>query len=251
MTNYLIDLDGTLYRGDQVIPQAAAFVQHLHRTGQPHLFVTNCPLNSPQALVDKLRGMGIPAELSRVLTCAQATVDYLQNCHPGEAVYPLCSPAFQQLLREGGVPLCTSGGQHVVVGHATHLTYDQISEACNSILQGAQLVASNPDRAIPHGSHTVPHTGALTAALVAVTGCTPRVIGKPGGLLLQSAMARLGSTNPGDYTVVGDNLTTDMPFAYQNGMKSILVLTGATTREMLQKELRQPDVVVEQLTQLL
>lgn len=251
MASYLIDLDGTIYRGDKALPGAAQWIDYLQRSGQDYLFLTNCPLNSPQSIADKLCKMGVQTDAAHVLTCAQATVDYLLQNRAGKTVLPLCSPAFVELMQTAGIVLAETDADIVVTGHTTSWEFDRIEAACNRLLQGAELVAANPDPTIPLPNGVRPHTGALTAALVAATGVAPTVIGKPYGQMLQTALHRWGVSHTDAIYMIGDRLDTDILFAQNNGLQSILVLTGDTTQTQAQTAACPPDLVVSGLPELL
>lgn len=233
MKRYLIDLDGTLYRGDSPIDHAADFIRWLEQQKHPYLLVTNCPLRTPEAVAQKLTNMGIAVAPQRVLNSAMVTLEYLQTAWPGARVLLLGSQPFWELLQQNGfMPTWQEDAEVVVVGYDTALTYDQLAVACRAIVAGAALVATNMDNVIPQGTSFVPHTGAVVQLLTYATGVQPVVIGKPMRAMLESA-AKWLDCSPQDCIVIGDRLDTDMAFAQNNGIPGYLLLTGCTSREML------------------
>jgi HAD superfamily hydrolase (TIGR01450 family) len=251
--NCLIDLDGTVYRGETPIAHARAFVEYLERIGRKYLFVTNCPLKGPQRIAARLGAMGIDAR-GKVLTSGMVALRQLARDYPGKSVYAIGSPDFLELLARGGVRLSFADPDIVLVGYDPDFTYAKMEAASAFILRGAVFLGTNTDATIPHGSATIPHTGAILASIAAATGKIPLCFGKPSAFMLDAALEEMGCGKE-DCAVIGDRLDTDILFAVSNGIPGYLVLTGSSTRETLRDSLAKggiaPTLVVEDLRELI
>jgi 4-nitrophenyl phosphatase len=247
----LIDLDGVLYRGNTALPAAQDFIAFLHQRGISFRLVTNNATRTPEQAVQKLIGMGIQAQPGEIFSSAMATGIYLRDHVDGtETALVVGEAGLRQAVEGSGLRLVDEGGDWVVVGLDREATYEMLARAALALERGARFVGSNPDTSFPTERGLVPGAGALLAALVATTGREPTVIGKPQPLLLELAMKDCGGTLE-DTAMLGDRLDTDIAAATRMGMKSILVLTGVSSRADVQKTSTPPDVVVENLQQLM
>ncbi|MEM7170402.1 MAG: HAD-IIA family hydrolase [Pseudomonadota bacterium] len=246
---FLLDLDGTVYRGSDPITGASAFVNRLKEAAVPHLFVTNRANRTVDEVSAQLNDLGVAAENHEVLTSAQATARYLGqgSCYViGEA--GLLGP-----LEEEGLTLLPDGSTHcpdnVVVGYDRGITYQKLETAMRAILAGARFIATNPDPIITTEQGVSPENGAIVAALEAATGQRAEVIGKPERIIVDQAVAQIAIPEA-DIVMLGDNLETDVAAAQAAGTKSILILTGVSTREDLATSTHRPDWVVEDFDEL-
>ncbi|MDA1043778.1 MAG: HAD-IIA family hydrolase [Verrucomicrobia bacterium] len=241
----LLDLDGTLYIGNQEIPGAAAFVADMRSAGVHCLFVTNRSNRLPEEICHQLQGFGIACRPDDVVTSAQATARFLA---PGRA-YVVGESGLEVALQEAGFTLCDEKADYVIVGWDRGFTYEKLRIACNLIGRGAEFVATNPDKGINMEDGFRPGTGALLAAISAVCDVHPRVIGKPEPHLFKMALAHSG-VKADDVLVVGDYLETDIRAAVACGLRSALLLTGVSRRSDLEKSDIQPDMVAENFEDL-
>lgn len=224
----LLDMDGVLYHGEQALPGAAAFLEAI--AGIPHLFITNNPILPPQAVVARLRHLGLPAyDPADVLTSAQATARWLAREKPGFRYFAVGAAGLQQALAAVGT---ADAGQadFVVIGEGPGLEYESLTTGINLLIKGgARLVATNPDTTVDasrDGGHLIlPGGGALVAPFAMASGQQPVVIGKPNPLLYEMAMARLGVCAE-ECLMVGDRPDTDIAGAARLGMHTALVRTG-------------------------
>lgn len=247
----LIDLDGVIYRGNTVLPGAAEFLAFLRGKQVSFRLVTNNATRTPEQAVQKLADMGIEAQAGEIFSSAMATGIYLREHVDGtETALVVGETGLRQAVEESGLQVVDEGGDWVVVGLDRQATYDTLARAALALERGARFVGSNPDTSFPTERGLVPGAGALLAALVATTGREPTVIGKPQPLLLELAMKDCRGA-PDDTAMLGDRLDTDIAAAERTGMKSILVLTGVSSRSDLEKTATPPDLVVENLQQLM
>jgi 4-nitrophenyl phosphatase len=240
MKNYLIDLDGTLYRGMEPIEYATEFIDYLNKNNRKYLLTTNCPLNSPDGVVKKLKAMGIATTTDKVLSSAMACRDYLLEHHLGKSVFVIGSPSFKEILCSSGIQLTNSHSDIVVIGYDQQSTYPQLMKACMNILNGAIFISTNMDNVIPHGQTYIPHTGAITAAVQYAVNKEPIVIGKPYQHMFNSALKMLDCSRQ-DCVVIGDRLDTDILFSQNNNVPGYLVFTGVTKCSDLQTSIIKPD----------
>jgi len=246
----ILDMDGVLYRGATAVAGAAAFVAWLAERGFPFLLVTNNSTLDPEAYEAKLAGMGIAVPAARILTSAMATAEYLaRNLHAHARVYMIGESGLERALLARGFTLTSQAPDAVVVGMDRGVTYDKLRTATLAIRAGARFVATNPDRTLPTEAGLVPGAGAIVAAVVAATDCTPVVIGKPEPPLLEAALAQLGQ--PITCTaLVGDRLETDIAGARRLGLAAILVLSGVTREPPPPESDLQPDWVFPSVREL-
>ncbi len=221
-------MDGVLFHGDTPLPGAIGFVRRL--AGLPHLFLTNNPIRTPQAVAEKLARLGFPAvEPAQVLTSALATAQWLAREKPGFRFFAVGGEGLHRALEAVGTP-DTEHADFVVVGEGPGLDYDSLTLGLNLIQQqGARLVATNPDHnvdAVIDGRHRLlPGGGALVAPFAVAAGVAPVVIGKPEPLLFEMALERLGCA-PGECLMIGDRPDTDIAGAARMGLKTAMVRTG-------------------------
>ncbi|HEY8343416.1 MAG TPA: TIGR01457 family HAD-type hydrolase [Calditerricola sp.] len=227
---YLFDLDGTVYRGNQPIPQAVMALRDLMACGARIAFLTNNSSMTPEQVAAKLNAMGIPADPGQVVTSSLVTAAAIREEMPGASVYAIGEEGLLAALRSAGCRFDDERPDVVVVGIDRRLTYEKLAKAALAIQRGARFYATNPDRALPSEQGLLPGNGALLAALATTTGIQPRVFGKPEPAIVHHALKRLG-ISPQEALMVGDNGQTDIPAGARAGTDTLLVLTGVTRLE--------------------
>lgn len=242
----LLDLDGTVYLGGQVIEYVPESLAAARSAGMATMFVSNNASRPPAAVAEALRGMGIEAADSDVLTSPQAAADMLAADHPaGSPVLVVGAAYLHEVIAGVGlvpVQLATDHPVAVVQGHSPDTGWTQLAEACLALRDGADWVACNTDTTLPTDRGLLPGNGSMVAALVAATGLTPRVAGKPARPLIDSAVSQSGAQRP---LVVGDRLDTDIEAARTAGVPSFMPLTGVNTATdlLVAPSHRRPDYV--------
>lgn len=247
--NFLLDMDGTLYLGPNLIDGAASLVAYLHESRRQYLFLTNNPTRDARLYSEKLRNLGIPAAPDEVLTAGEATVRFLWGETPFRRVYAVAPPSFEEELRRAGFTLCETDPEAVVLAFDTSLTYKKLERACLFVAAGLPYFATNPDKVCPTGYGAIPDCGAMAALIEAATSRTPRFIGKPSAAMARMAMSKLGA-QPNTTAMAGDRLYTDMQMAYDTGITSVLVLSGETHAHDLNLADRRPDYVFPSVKEL-
>lgn len=227
--NFLVDLDGTIYRGEALIPYAKEFVDFLNAKHFGYLFVTNCPQKKPKRIVEKLTVLGLDVPLDCVVSSGMASIQYILERHRDKKVYVIGSEDFLSMCKEQGISLVDGNAEVVLVGYDPEFDYKKMKVATQSILEGATFLATNGDVTIPDGDRFVPHTGAIVASIAAATGKSPKYIGKPASYFLEYTLKILNCDRT-DLAIIGDRIDTDMQFALTNGILGYLVLTGVTSK---------------------
>jgi glycerol-1-phosphatase len=231
---FLFDLDGVLYRGDQPIPQAVDTVAELRRRGRAIVFMTNNSARTPERVAARLSRLGFEARPREVVTSAGVTAELLASRGGGTA-FVIGERGLSEALAGRGVEVVdgtADGVDHVVVGWDRGVTYDKLRTACLLVERGAALIATNADASFPAPDGRWPGAGALLAVVTTTTGAVAEVIGKPHAPLFEAARGRAEGSAP---LVVGDRLDTDIAGAAALGMDSLLVLTGITHVEELDR----------------
>ena len=229
---YLLDLDGTVYRGEEPCQGAAEAIDWLLERGSKIRYLTNNSTVLPQEVAERLEGMAIPCDPNWVITSAQATAALCKGKgHSSVAV--LGETALLTQLESAGIdtfPVTSdASATAVVAGLCRSLDYDLLSNAMNRILAGAEFVATNSDIRFPLPGGTLkPGAGAIIAALEACTSRIPLVAGKPEPLMAQMAMESAG-TVPQSTLIVGDSMATDIACGQAAGCDTYLVLSGVTS----------------------
>ncbi|GAB4561271.1 MAG: HAD-IIA family hydrolase [Anaerolineae bacterium] len=247
----ILDMDGTLYLGEEPLPGALEFVRRLEARGLPFLYLTNNSARDAEAYVEKLRRLGFPAEPGQVLTSGEATALWLKQHHPGTRLFVLGTPSLRREFDRAGFELSDGDADLVVLGFDMTLTYERLAQACHLIRRGVPWIATHPDINCPVPEGFIPDAGAIAAAIVASTGVSPQaVIGKPSRFIYEVALERLGTTARRT-AMIGDRLYTDVAGAREAGLIGVLVLTGEARREDLDGSPVQPDLVVEGVWELI
>jgi HAD superfamily hydrolase (TIGR01450 family) len=223
----LLDLDGTVYRGGELVAGAGEAIERVHRQGVAVRYVTNNASKTPRQVVDHLMTLGLSAQVQEISTSAQAGAALLAERLPaGARVLVVGSEALvSEVDNVGLAPVRLYEDQPVAViqGHSPDTGWKNLAEACLALRHGALWVASNTDLTLPTERGEVPGNGSMVAALEFATGRKPIVAGKPERPLLERAVTSAGAKTP---LMIGDRLETDIAGAVNAGMPCLLVLTG-------------------------
>lgn len=251
---FLIDLDGTLYRGGQRVEYADQFIGRLKERQIPHLFLTNNSSRTPADVAMHLNRLGIPATPGEVYTTALAAARYIAAKKPGARVFVVGEAGLREAVVEAGLHMTDEAPDYVLQGIDRSFSYETLNEAVRHIRSGAEYVLTNPDTLLPTDDGFLPGAGSLAASIERAGGKSPIVIGKPSPIMMNDAIAMLGLSADSVY-VVGDNVHTDIRAGQAAVCKTVLVLTGITTRTNLSQQLAQaavkPDYIYDDLSQLL
>jgi 4-nitrophenyl phosphatase len=245
---YLIDLDGTMYKGTERIDAAADFVKKLQSKGIPYLFVTNNSSRTPAQVAKKLREFDIPAEEELVFTTSQATANYICDQKKNGSAFVIGEEGIRTALKEKGIQFAGENADFVVVGIDRAISYEKLATACLAVRNGALFISTNGDIAIPTERGLMPGNGALTSVITVSTQTKPIFIGKPESIIMEQALKVLGTVKE-ETLMVGDNYDTDILAGMNAGMDTLLVHTGVTTKKLLSTYDRKPTYTIDTLDQ--
>ena len=243
---YLIDLDGTMYRGTESIEGAADFVSELSGRGIPYLFVTNNSSKRQEDVSNKLNSMGIKAEPNQIVTTSLATANYIRSQKEQAHCYCIGEDGLHHALEASGMVITDVDCDFVVMGIDRQVTYEKFTKACIAVRNGARFISTNSDIAIPTERGLLPGNGALTSVVAVSTGQQPTFIGKPEAIIMEEALAILGLTKE-ETLMVGDNYNTDIKAGINAGIDTLMVFTGVTPFEELANVDTQPTYQVHSL----
>jgi 4-nitrophenyl phosphatase len=247
---FLFDLDGTVYLGDELLPGARDLLAYLDHTSLPYYFLTN---NSSRSRADyslKLARYGLSAPQEMIFSSGMATAIYLKKKHTGARIYLVGTPSLEDEFRSYGFELVEDDPDLVVLGFDTTLTYHKIRRLADFVREGKPYIATHPDINCPTPYGFMPDIGSMMAMIRASTGREADVVvGKPHAPMVEAIVEATGFS-PGDLTMVGDRLYTDIAMGAA-GIRTVLVLSGETGREDLVCAPHQPDLVCENLKELL
>lgn len=249
MKNYILDMDGVIYRGNQLVPGAKEFIERLQESGRRFLFLTNNSKNTPLDFQRKLERMGLNVSAEHYFTSALATAAFLHSQKPDGSAFVIGEAGLSHALYQVGYSLSEVDPDYVVLGDTPSYDYAKIVRAVRLILGGAKFIATNPDVTGPEEEGIHPACGALAAPIERATGKQAYYVGKPNPLMMRSALRRLDAHSE-NTIMVGDRMDTDILSGVGAGMETVLVLTGVTTREELARFSYQPNRVVESLAEL-
>ncbi len=232
--NYLIDMDGVLVRGNVLIPGAADFVHRLQEQQVPFLIFTNNSLYTPRDLQVRLSYLGLQVPSEAIFTSALATAQFLHSQRPGGRAFTIGESGLTTALHDIGYILTDQTPEYVVLGETTTYSFARITLAIRFVMAGARLIATNPDVMGPGEGGIVPGTGAVAALIQAATGVAPYFVGKPNPLMMRMALRTLNAHSE-ESAIIGDRMDTDMVAGTESGLRTILVLTGVTKREDVER----------------
>lgn len=243
---YCLDLDGTVYRGIEAVPESAAFVSRLQEKGIEPFYVTNNASMTQQQLADKLAHFGINAPHSHIMSSAIAAAKYIKHWYPGKNVYMIGSDGLGEALAQEGIKRVAEDADIVLMGIDRNINYEKLATACLEIRKGAIFLSTNRDLAFPSEKGLVPGNGAFTTLVAASTGVEPVYIGKPEMHMLEAIQLEFGY-DKSEMVMIGDNYDTDIQAGIRFGIDTVHVNTGVTLMEdVLEKEVK-PTYAIEDL----
>jgi NagD protein len=251
---YALDLDGTVYLGDALLPDAAETIGHIRRAGAQLVFLTNNPLHTAADYANKLTALGVSASPAEIVTPLAVLTGYLRTRHPGTAVMTVAEPLVDATLAAAGIAVTSepAAAGVVVVSFDRTFSYDKLLAAYRAVRHhGATIVATNPDPFCPTPDGGLPDCAAMLAAIEACTGGKAEAImGKPSVHMAEELLRRL-AVDAADAVIVGDRISTDVAMSVALGIPSVLVMSGATSAAEVRRSPAQPDFIIGGLADLL
>lgn len=243
---FLFDMDGTLYLGNKLFPFTKELLSIIKNQGKRYLFMTNNSSKSVADYVKKLKKLGIKATKEDFITSSQATAYYLKKNHVGATLYVCGTKSFKTELKSEGFKITENLKKVdlIVMGYDTELTFKKL-EAVSKLLLTRDIpyIATNPDLVCPTEFGSVPDCGSVSIMLKNASGREPLFIGKPSPLMPTLAMEKWG-ISPNETAVIGDRIYTDIKSGIAAGAHSVLVLSGETTKKVLNASEDKPELVI-------
>jgi NagD protein len=241
--NFLIDMDGVLVRGSTRIPQADQFIQRLQDLGREYLVLTNNSLYTPGDLSHRLNTLGLNIPEERIFTSAMATAQFLHSQRPQGAAFVIGESGLTEAIHRVGYVITDFQPDYVVLGETNSYHFETITRAVRLIESGSRFIATNPDATGPTEAGPVPGCGAMASLIERASGKAPFFVGKPNPLMMRSALNYL-NIHSEDTAMIGDRMDTDVVAGVESGMRTILVLSGVTQREDIDRFPYRPTWVI-------
>ena len=247
---FLFDLDGTVYLGEELLPGARELLAYLDQNSRPYFFLTNNSSRSRADYSQKLAGYGLTAPEDKIFSSGMATAIYLKKQKPGARIFLVGTPSLEQEFRTYGFELVDDDPDFVVLGFDTTLTYQKLHKLSDFVVEGRPYIATHPDINCPTPGGFMPDIGAMMALIKTSTGRDADVIvGKPYAPMVEAIVEQTGYETK-YLTVVGDRLDTDIAMGAA-GIQTVLILSGEAKLADLDSDPHQPDLVCENLGELL
>lgn len=247
----LIDMDGVIYRGGEIIPGAIEFINSLVDAQIPFLFLTNNSQRTRLDVATKIQRMGLKVTEDHIYTCAMSTARFLSKQKENVTAFVIGEGGLMNALNKNGIAIVDKDPDYVIVGEGRSCySFEMLEQATNLILQGAKLIATNMDPSCPtSGGRTRPGCGAVVSLLETATGKRAFDLGKPNPIMMRDARKLLG-LDAKHTIMIGDTMSTDIIGGLQLGYHSILVLSGGTKAEDVDDYAYTPDTIIDSLAKL-
>ena len=241
---FIIDMDGVIYHGNKLLAGVIEFLSWLESSGKQYLFLTNASERTPKELHEKLQRLGINVGEEHFYTSALATASFLSSQKPNGSAYIIGDAGLIHALYSVGYTINNVNPDYVVVGDTHGYNFEKIEMAVNLVLKGARLIGTNPDVSGPVENGITPSTKALIAPIEIATGKKAYFVGKPNPLMMRIALKKLGVRRE-EAIVIGDRMDTDIRCGLESEIDTLLVLSGITTRDDIDKFPYRPQYVLD------
>ena len=243
---WLTDMDGVLVHENHALPGARELLRQWEDAGTPYLVLTNNSIFTARDLSARLRSSGLHVPEDRIWTSALATADFLKQQLPGGTAFVIGEAGILTALHEAGFVMTETDPDFVVVGETRNYSFEAITKAIRLIAAGSRFIATNPDPSGPSAAGLLPATGSVAALISTATGRRPYFIGKPNPLMMRSALNRLEAHSE-TTVMVGDRMDTDVISGLEAGLRTILVLSGSTRPDQVERFPYRPTKVVDSI----
>ncbi len=247
---FVLDMDGTIYLGNKLFPETKAFLKAVQDSGKDYCFFTNNSSKNFHTYVEKLEAMGIEIRDDQMLISNGVMTDWLNKNHPNEKAYVVGTPDLTEAVKQSGIEVDGNNPDYVLLGFDTTLTYAKLVKACDFIRSGKPVFGLNPDLNCPTETGFIPDCGSIAALIKASTGVQCEFFGKPSHHTLEYLLEKTGC-KADELAIVGDRLYTDIATAAGTEVTSILVLSGESTLEDVEKSDVKPDFIFENIGEII
>jgi HAD superfamily hydrolase (TIGR01457 family) len=245
----MIDMDGTIYKGRNIIPGAKEMVEFLLAEKIPFVFLTNDSSHTRDYYYEKLTSMGFKITKEHILSSTIATARFIKERRSGKKVFVVATPEVTKEINSLGIKSTDDDPDVVLLTFDRTITFDKINKAYHYIMNGAELIATHPDDLCPMEDSYDVDIGQFIHMLSYLTGTTPLIIGKPSMLMIEMAAGEMG-VDKERTIMIGDRLYTDMRMALNAGIESVLVLSGEAKISDLDSLESQPTYVIGSVAEL-
>lgn len=248
-SGFIIDMDGVIYHGNRLLKGVTDFLNWMENEGKQYLFLTNSSERTPKELHEKLKRLGINVSEDHFYTSALATASFLSSQKPNGSAFVIGDAGLINALYSVGYSTNSVNPEYVVVGETHGYNFEKIEIAVNLVLKGARLIGTNSDISGPIENGITPSTKALIAPIEIASGRKAYFVGKPNPLMMRIALKRLGLKRE-EAIVIGDRMDTDIRCGLESEIDTLLVLSGITTSEDINKFPYRPHYVLNGLIDL-
>ncbi|HLS45160.1 MAG TPA: HAD-IIA family hydrolase [Ornithinicoccus sp.] len=246
---WLTDMDGVLVHEERALPGAAEFVAELIETGTRFQLLTNNSIYTPRDLRARLAVGGIDVPEEAIWTSALATAQFLADQRSGGTAYVIGEAGLTNALHDVGYVMTDRNPDYVVLGETRTYSFEAITRAIRLVEDGARFIATNPDPTGPSAHGPLPATGSVAALITRATGVEPYFVGKPNPLMMRSALNRIDAHS--EHTVmIGDRMDTDIVSGLEAGLRTVLVLTGSTSADQVERFPFRPTQVYDSIAEV-
>lgn len=246
---FVLDMDGTVYLGDNLIEGSDVFLQKVLDSGRNYIFFTNNTTKVPSLYVDKLAKMGIHADESQIVTSGDVTAEFLKRNYPGARVYLNGVPALEENWKAKGINLVDDDPDVAVQSFDTTLTYEKLDKICRFVRNGVPFLSTHMDTNCPTADGFMPDSGAMCTLITDSTGVKPRFLGKPFKETVDMVLEITGYARD-EIAFVGDRIYTDVATGVNNGAKGFLVLTGEADMQTVAESDVEPTCIYDSLKEM-
>lgn len=246
---FICDMDGVIYHGNRVLEGVTDFVNWLIANDKRFVFLTNSPERTPHELSMKLERMGLKISADHFYTSAMATAEFLSSQHPGCTAYVIGEAALTKALYDHCIYMNDVNPDYVVVGETRTYSFEKIEKAIELINKGAKLIGTNPDITGPTERGIMPATGALISPIEIATGKKAYFVGKPNPLMLRHGIKMIGCHSD-EIAFIGDRMDTDIIAGIESNVDTVLVLSGVTSPEDIDRFPYRPKYVLNGVADL-
>jgi len=243
---FVLDMDGTIYLGNSLFSYTKRFLQVAEKCGIDIWYYTNNSSKNAKFYIEKLKRMGIDCESHKMLISNQVIIRYILKHHSNCKVYVVGTEYLVKDFIDAGINVTDKNCDMVVMGFDTTLTYEKLVKACDFVRNGATLYGVNMDYNCPTETGFIPDCGSICKLVLASTGVQAEFFGKPSHHTAEYIFEKTGYSKD-QLAIIGDRLYTDIALGSDNGFSSILVLSGESTIEDLEKSTHKPEYAYKSL----
>lgn len=246
---FICDMDGVIYHGNRILDGVSDFVNWMIDNNKKFVFLTNSSEKTPHELSMKLERMGLKVSPEHFYTSAMATAAFLKNQNPSCTAYVIGEAALTKALYDQGIYMNDINPDYVIVSETRSYNLEKIEKAIELVNKGAKLIGTNPDITDPTEKGIMPATGSLIAPIEIATGKRAYFVGKPNPLMLRHGLKKIDCHSE-EIAFIGDRMDTDIISGIESNVDTVLVLTGVTAKEDINKFPYRPKYILDSVADI-